>query len=345
MSYIMRNGVPYLLIKDGKKYMEATPYQIADSNSVVAYLNSHEGKTELIENDNGEQFLRFTFEPFPTSIINELKNRDGKNNPQLKVAWKWGPGDTSWSAPTEDEPTRRIGPDLGDRIQKLRCFRIPAVHDWDENNIGYSYSDGHGIFPCAVKIIPEQLARGEILLPARDETTVLGTQTNYWSDNTWKLFIDWNPSELNNDYIMESSTILKADSETGEYYTIPNSFTVGGSRKTIHWIRIKTNELTKDNERVYVSINGAFNRENPLHEDKEELDITNSTGWISTNCYALQFRTRCGHNEKRFRIKSESMGWDFISTSSAGGGVGRSTYTTKMIPIDRDVTDIEILYL
>ena len=88
MSYIMRNGVPYLLIKDGKKYMEATPYQIANSDSVVAYFNSHEGKTELIENESGEKFLRFTFEPFPTSIVNELKNRDGKNNPQLRVAWK-----------------------------------------------------------------------------------------------------------------------------------------------------------------------------------------------------------------------------------------------------------------
>ena len=82
----MRNSVPYLLIKDGKKYMEATPYQIADSDSVVAYFNSHEGKTELIEHSSGAQFLRFTFEPFPTSIINELKNRDGTNNPQLRVA-------------------------------------------------------------------------------------------------------------------------------------------------------------------------------------------------------------------------------------------------------------------
>ena len=85
MSYIMRNGVPYFLIKDGKKYMEATPYQIADMDSVAAYFNLHEGKTELIENDNGEKFLRFTFEPFPTSIINELKDRKGKNNPQLRV--------------------------------------------------------------------------------------------------------------------------------------------------------------------------------------------------------------------------------------------------------------------
>ena len=107
---------------------------------------------------------------------------------------------------------------------------------------------------------------------------------------------------------MESSTLLRADSEIGEYYTIPNSFTVGGSRKTGHNINIAVNELTNDNERVYISMNGAFNRENEHHEDKEELDITNSTGLISTNCYALQFRTRCGYSEKRFRIKSESMG-------------------------------------
>ena len=107
---------------------------------------------------------------------------------------------------------------------------------------------------------------------------------------------------------MESSTILKANRETGEYYTIPNSFTVGGSRKTGYNISIAVNELIDDDERVYVSINGAFNRENEHHEDKEELDITNSTGVISTNCYALQFRTRCGYSEKRFRIKSESMG-------------------------------------
>lgn len=325
--------------------MEATPYQIAEDEEVEAYFNSHEGKTELIENDNGEQFLRFTFEPFPTSIINELKDRKGKNNPQLRVGWKWGDSTTSWYAATEDDPTRRKEIDLCDRIQKLRYFRIPAVHDWGENNIGYGYSKGYGKFPCAVKITPEQLARGEILLPTRDETTILGTQTGYWHDNVWKLFIDWWPCHLHNDYVMESSTLLRANSETGEYYTMPNSFAVGGSRKTTHWIRIKTNELTKDNERVYISINGPFNSDSPIYEDKEELDITNSTGLISTNCYALQFRTRGGRSEKRFRIKSESMGWDFISTSSAGGGFGRSTYTTKMIPIDRNVTDIEITYL
>lgn len=339
----MRNGVPYLLIKDGKKYREATPYQIADMDSVIKYLNSHEGKTELIENDNGEQFLRFTFEPFPTSIVNELKNRNGKNNPQLRIAWKWGDSTVSWYAATDDDPTRRKEIYLCDRIQKLRCFRIPAVLKWDENNIGYGYSEGFGTFPCAVKITPEQLVKGEILLPTHDETTRLQTETGYWSDRVWKLFIDWHPGELNNDYVMESSTLLRADNKTEEFYTMPNSFAVGGSRKTEYNISIAVNELTNDDERVYISINGAFNRDNPLHEDKEELDITNSTGLISTNCYALQFRTRCGRGEQQFRIRSESMGWDFICTQS--GGNGRSTYTTKMIPIDRDVTDIEILYL
>ena len=109
--------------------------------------------------------------------------------------------------------------------------------------------------------------------------------------------------------MMESSTVVKNDSNnTGDWVTVPNSFAAGGTRRKGYTVSIKNNELLNDSERVYVCLNGAFNRNNDHHEDKEELDITNSTGLTSTNCYALQFRTRCGSSEKRFRIKSKSMG-------------------------------------
>ena len=131
----MRNGVPYLLIKDGKKYMEATPIKVAEEDKIREYLTTHEGRTDIYVNENNEYFFRFTFEPFPSSIINEMKVR-GKNTPQLRLAWKWGASCVSWSMPTEDDPLYRSQHYTWERSSKLQGMRVIAVHEWDENNIG-----------------------------------------------------------------------------------------------------------------------------------------------------------------------------------------------------------------
>ena len=148
--------------------------------------------------------------------------------------------------------------------------------------------------------------------------------------------------------MMESSTVVRRDStNTGDWITVPNSFAAGGTRRKGYTVSIKNNELLNDSDRVYVCLNGAFNSDNDHHEDKTEFDITNLSDLITMGgAYTIQFRTRCGAKERRFVIESKLMGWHFESTQVIGNSpIGRSTFTTKVLPIDRDIDDITITYL
>ena len=365
---IYYNGKRYLRMKNGQPYEEAySSISIAQFNEIKTYMATHEGETIIAE--NGEDWI-FKFEPFPEKIIQYLKKGGHRLHLRYSYRGKSSMYGIGWLN-SNDELLKNIS--TGDRKSFYKMI-IPAVNEW-KGNIGYCYiwdspqRNLEGQYPVAIRVTPQELRRGEIVLPSIVNFHNTRTRT-WWLPVIAKLSLVFEPGkihthtrnkvegEMREDLtpiaeaaIMESKTIVTKNrngldaykQQTNPWVIRPNTINAGATRTKTHSITIIRNDLY-ENEiegHGWLSFGDGSNS-----KGTPENDLINFQPDVFVDVNSVKFQIRTTFDCK-VRIRSLSMGWDFITLREpvppTEDHTGASEYITPTIGVTQDIDDLEII--
>lgn len=339
---IVHNNKQYLLMRDGKPYDEAqssiSPAQLSE---IREYMQTHEGETLIAE--NGEDWI-FRFEPFPKKIIDYIKN--SKHRAHLQYCYK--AHHTNWVVyrDEENQPTRFGEWKCTDESDYFSGMHIPRPRKW-EGNMGITVFNGTGPAIDAtvtVKLTPEDLRRGEVVLPGIHPIHKSRHHLIYQS-SIGKLAIIFAPERVHqlkydewcyspyftHAAVMESSTIIVGDAAK------LNSKYNGGTKYKAYGLNIIRNDLASLGDATPDCCWMLMDGNQCTLNTYPECNIKNFHGEFMTSTVKFQIYRTAAYN---ITIKSESMGWNIEAEAPRTG----TTFTTPVIVLTQDVPDLEIIY-